>query len=172
MVSSLQTIQEDLSSNAPFLGGPISHDLDHSWVAAQLAYNNGAMNGFFWAEWKAAQNYYGKGITTPKPNPNLVKSRKHLHSATASSRTSNASVEQDSGEHLSVNGFVDGEDPDDPEDDLGDETSTLTPVASPPSVAKRPPWVKSTFSYLDYTVIPNYWAYAQKYTLCDAFFSA
>ena len=30
----------------PFLGKPSSHDLNHSWVAAQLAYNNGARMGF------------------------------------------------------------------------------------------------------------------------------
>ena len=156
----------------PFLGGPISHDLEHNWVAVQLAYNNGAMDGFFWAEWKAAQKYYGKNISTPKPNPNLVKSRKHSHSAAASPGISNSPVEQDSGEHLSVNGFVDGEDPDDPRDDTDDDSSTLTPRTSPPPIKDRPPWVKNTFSYLDQTVIPNYWAYAQKYTLCDAFFSA
>ena len=156
----------------PFLGGPTSHDLEHSWVNAQLSYNNGAMDGFFWAEWKAAKHYYGKNISTPKPDPKVVKSRNHFQSAIASPRISNPSVREDSGEHLSANGFVDGEDPDDPGDDTDGETSTITPHASPPSIADRPPWVKNTFSYLDYTVIPNYWAYAQKYTLCDAFFSA
>src|ERR1700747_675924 len=157
----------------PFLGGPISHDLEHSWVNAQLAYNNGAMDGFFWAEWKAAKHYYGKNISTPKPDQKLGPSRKHFQSAIASPRIANPSVEQDSGEHLSANGFVDGEDPDDPGNDTDGDTSTVTPHASsPPPIADRPPWVKNTFSYLDYTVIPNYWAYAQKYTLCDAFFSA
>jgi phospholipase C len=32
--------------------------------------------------------------------------------------------------------------------------------------------VKNTLSYLDYTVIPNYWEYARKFTRCDAFFSS
>jgi phospholipase C len=156
----------------PFLGGPTSHDLGHTWVAVQLAYNNGAMDGFFWAEWKAAEMYYGKNIFVPKPNPSLVKSRKRSHPAAASPRTSNSSVEHDSGEHLSVNGFVDDEDPDDPGNNTDDDNSPLTPRTSPPPIKDRPSWVKNTFSYLDQTVIPNYWAYAQKYTLCDAFFSA
>jgi phospholipase C len=33
-------------------------------------------------------------------------------------------------------------------------------------------WMKYSLSYYDYHQIPNYWAYAMRYTLCDAFFSS
>jgi len=92
------------------------------------------MDGFFGAEWPEAASYYGTAyhITTPPPNPSLVKPR----CPTPRPR------------------------------------STPTPGPTPPPLSTRPSWVKNTLSYLDYTVIPNYWEYAQKFTLCDAFFSS
>ena len=41
-----------------------------------------------------------------------------------------------------------------------------------PNPADRPNWVSNTISYYDDSVIPNYWEYAQQFTLCDAFFSS
>jgi phospholipase C len=159
----------------PFLGGSKVHDMSHSWVAAQLAYNNGAMDGFLWAEWPEGLNYYGKSIATPKQYPTLVKVRKETPaqpgvkpSASSSTPVANPGAE----EILSRNGFADGEDPDDPGFSTDSIDSTTTAHATPPPISDRPAWVKNSFSYLDYTVIPNYWAYALNYTLCDAFFSA
>lgn len=61
--------------NAPFLATKptIPADLIHTWQAAAVAYDNGAMDGFLWAEWRQALEYYGKDIIVPKPNPELVK---------------------------------------------------------------------------------------------------
>ena len=39
----------------------IPHDLNHSWQAAHLAFDNGKMDGFLWAEWPAALRFYWKG---------------------------------------------------------------------------------------------------------------
>lgn len=35
-----------------------------------------------------------------------------------------------------------------------------------------PDWVTKTLSYYDWHEIPNYWEYARRYVLCDAFFSS
>ena len=35
-----------------------------------------------------------------------------------------------------------------------------------------PDWVTNTLSYYDWHEIPNYWEYARRFTLCDAFFSS
>ena len=44
-------------------------------------------------------------------------------------------------------------------------------LSSPPA-GPTPEWVKNTLSYYDWHEIPNYWEYARRYTLCDAFFSS
>jgi len=41
-----------------------------------------------------------------------------------------------------------------------------------PPAGPTPDWVHNTLSYYDWHEIPNYWDYARKYTLCDAFFSS
>ncbi len=43
---------------------------------------------------------------------------------------------------------------------------------SAPPAGPTPPWVKNTLSYYDWHEIPNYWEYARRFTLCDAFFSS
>jgi phospholipase C len=118
----------------PFLGQPSVPNMVHTWAVTKLAYDNGAMDGFFWAEWPAAEMYYASvyGIRVPNPNPALIKHR----CPTPTPRP------------------------------------TPTPGPTPPPLSQRPSWVKNTLSYLDYTVIPNYWEYARKFTLCDAFFSS
>ena len=59
--------------NQPFLTSETSvHDLSHSWKSCALAYDRGAMDGFFWAEWPYAANYYGEKIRTPKPKASKV----------------------------------------------------------------------------------------------------
>jgi phospholipase C len=140
----------------PFLfhGAHIPHDVQHSWKAAHVAYDNSAMDGFLWSAYNAGTAFYGKGIATPTPDPNLVKIVKR--------RAASPSVRQDG---LSPNGFADDEDPDGPSASPADETiDAKRPI--PPS------WAKYAISYIDRTTIPNYWSYADHFTLCDAFFSS
>ena len=44
------------------------------WVLCAMACDNGAMDGFFWAEWPYASHYHGElyEIHTPNPNPSEV----------------------------------------------------------------------------------------------------
>ena len=66
----------DTPKNAPFLQtNPSVHDMSHSWATSILDYDNGAMDGFMWGEWPTAASYYKSyyGITTPQPDPHLVK---------------------------------------------------------------------------------------------------
>jgi hypothetical protein len=60
--------------NKPFLCTEpnIPEDLTHSWVAAILDYDYGAMDGFMWGEWPTGKAYYGRGIPVPLPSPGLV----------------------------------------------------------------------------------------------------
>ena len=48
---------------------------------------------------------------------------------------------------------------------------TIPDRAVPPA-GPAPDWVKYTLSYYDYHEIPNYWEYARRFTLCDAFYSS
>ena len=51
--------------------------------------------------------------------------------------------------------------------------ATAQPAPSgSPNPGNRPFWDRYSISYMDGTIIPNYWEYATKFTLCDAFFSA
>ena len=154
--------------NHPFrtTGSSIPHDLIHSWVTSVLDYNSGAMDGFMWGEWPNAANYYGQGIPTPTPDPTLV------HGTTKVSAQRPRTNHRE--EVLSPNGFADDEDEEAPDiEEQNEANAAAKPLASgPPNLANRPSWVKYTLSYVDHTVIPNYWEYARKFTLCDNFFSA
>jgi phospholipase C len=154
--------------NRPFLlhDPAIPHDIPHSWTAAVLSYDNGAMDGFLWGDWRTAQLYYGKAVVVPTPNPALVKivSKKHASRVAAAATT----------EITSPSGFTDDEDEDAP--DVEEQNDALIASEAKPSGSpnpkNRPSWVKYALSYYDSTTIPNYWEYAQKFTLCDAFFSS
>jgi len=120
----------------------LPHDLNHSWQAAQLAYDGGKMDGFLWAEWPRTLHYYWQG-DVPNIDPDKIKA--------------------DSGQLESAgpmfkpnirNGQF-----------FGKKTKTA-PAGRPPG------WVLNTVSYYDYHEIPNYWEYARRYTLCDRFFSS
>ena len=50
----------------------IPKDLSHAWQAARTAYDDGRMDGFIWAEWPQALNYYWGAKPVPTPNPKLV----------------------------------------------------------------------------------------------------
>jgi phospholipase C len=155
--------------NKPFLQDkPSTHDLQHAWSAARLAWDNGRMDGFFWAEWPQALHYYGKSIPLPTPIPGqakLVRRGRKLSKAT----TVNTAQEI-----LSPLGFADDEDEDAPDIEERNEAlmDTEPKAGGTPNPSERPGWVETTLSYYDYTVIPNYWEYARKFTLCDEFFSA
>jgi phospholipase C len=147
----------------------ISNDLPHGWLCYRVAWDNGAMDGFLWAEYRQGYNYYGKSIPVPTPDPNLVKIVKRK---TSSSKV--AGVAPTNGEFVSPHGFTDDEDDDAPwvgeaNEELANADATPTGTPDP---SKRPGWVLETLRYMDRSVIPNYWDYADHYTLCDAFFSS
>lgn len=145
---------------------PSTHDLSHSWTSAKLAYDNGKMDGFMWAEWPGSALYYGQSIPVPTPIPGLVTL------VPKKSKTSAAKVSD--GEVLSPNGFADDEDDEAP--DIEEQNQELLKAAATPTgtpnTKNRPAWVKNTLGYYDYHTIPNYWDYARTFTLCDEFFSS
>src|SRR5215469_15381311 len=68
----------------------VPHDLNHSWQAAHVAYNDGKMDGFIRAEWPMALGFYWKGpLPTVDPedilplddDPELVKKDQELANA-------------------------------------------------------------------------------------------
>jgi phospholipase C len=153
--------------NKPFLQTRDSvPDMPHSWVSAQLDYDNGRNDGFLWGEWPQARAYYGSNIPTPKPLKGLI----HWF---GNKRKAVPAVPETT-EVQSRNGFIDDEDPDDPEvQEQNDALAATQPVpSSSPNPADRPKWVINSIGYVDDTIIPNYWEYARKYTLCDYFFSS
>lgn len=156
----------DPLENHPFLtfATKIPHDLGHSWLSAKVSYDNGSMDGFLYAGFLAGIQYYGRGIPVPKPNPNLVKLRGHSHVA-------ESAPPQGTEEIVSPHGFTDDEDDDAPDVEQKNEALAASAGAKGPP-KKRPSWTDWAISHVDYHVIPNYWEYAHKYTLCDAFFSS
>jgi len=155
--------------NKPFLSESptVPRDLPHAWKTTLLDYDNGAMDGFLWGEWKVASRYYGKDIRVPKPNRSLVRLLAKPKGQTTTARL------QD-GELLSPNGYADDEDDDAPDiEEQNEALSAAEPVPTqPPNPKDRPAYVKYALSYLDSSVIPNYWEYAAKFTLCDNFFAS
>jgi len=162
---------------AEFPGGPlvrqpfltsaktIPRDLPHTFLAARVAYHDGAMDGFLWSEFPAGYRYYGRGIPVPTPDPKLVKTKpKGTQTAHGSVRLSE--------EALSPHGFADDEDADAPEIEEQNDAAASAELSKNGPPKGRPSWSDWTISYVDYNVIPNYWEYARKFTLCDAFFSS
>jgi phospholipase C len=151
---------------APFLTTtPAQPDMSHSWVSAALSYDGGLMDGFYWSAWPKSAAYYGKSIPIPHYNHHLI----HIPLTQATARTNSANNDP---EILSPSGFIDDEDDLGP--DIGDQnearaTQEAVNLRSPPI---QPSWASNCVSYYDYTTIPNYWEYAQKYVLCDNFFSS
>jgi phospholipase C len=138
----------------------IPHDLNHSWQAAHVAYDDGKMDGFIRAEWPIALSYYWKGpLPTVDPedilplddNPELVKQDQEQ----ANAGRGRPARRPNAGEAEAV---AAGNLP---------TRHRLTPPPGPP-----PDWVTNTLSYYDWHEIPNYWEYARRFTLCDAFFSS
>jgi phospholipase C len=147
---------------APFLATTTTPpDMCHSWVGAAVSYDNGRMDGFYWAAYSVSAAYYGKGIATPQPYAvQIVKTT--TTTATTSGNT----------ETLSPNGFTDDEDALAPNVGSQNEALAIEQAAASSSPPTQPSWAINAISYYDGTIIPNYWNYAQHYTLCDNFFSS
>lgn len=139
----------------------IPHDLNHSWQAAHVSYNDGKMDGFIRGEWPMALSYYWKGpLPTVDPedifplddNPEMVKEDLDLANGgrgrKGRARETAAEAEATAAGNLPTK-------------------HRLKPPEGPP-----PAWVANTVSYYDWHEIPNYWEYARRFTLCDAFFSS
>jgi phospholipase C len=148
---------------------PSTRDISHSWVASKLAYDNGKMDGFLWAEWPTGLKYYGQAIPVPTPDPNLV-----IITPNKTSKKASAGVRTSDGQVVSPLGFADDEDDNAPDiEEQNRQLNTNEAVASgTPDPHTRPTYVKNSISYYDFRILPNYWEYARKYTLCDAFFSS
>jgi phospholipase C len=146
----------------------IPHDLNHSWQAAHLAFNDGKMDGFLWAEWPAALRFYWKGelpgidpedIIPQDENEQMV--QEDIARANRGGPATTAPGGQ-TGEAAAV---------------AGGNAPTSAPargrggVGAPPRLPP-PDWVLNTLSYYDWHEIPNYWEYARRFTLCDNFFSS
>jgi len=121
----------------------IPHDLNHSWQAAHAAMDGGKMDGFMWAEWPAALTYYWHG-PVPQIDPDDI----HPVSGPLPTNTRQGAAARN-----------------------GQLEKGPRQRAKPPGEF-APDWVKYTMSYYDYHEIPNYWEYARRFTLCDAFFSS
>jgi phospholipase C len=153
---------------APFLATTTTpHDMQHGWIPAAVAYDSGLMDGFYWSAYGPSARYYGNGITTPPPDSNLVQ----IVPTASPTLTSAPAITNSNTEILSPQGFTDSEDELAP--DVGNQNEALaikqaTSSSSPPT---QPSWAINAVSYYDSAFIPNYWNYAQHYTLCDKFFS-
>jgi Phosphoesterase family len=127
------------------------------------------MDGFLWAEYSQASRYYRKGIPVPTPNPALVKivKRKRTSATVLLSTLADGKI-------VSPHGFIDDEDDEAPWVGAANEDLANAAPApkGTPNWKKRPRWVSETLSYMDGSIVPNYWTYAHDYTLCDAFFSS
>jgi len=149
----------------------IVKDLGHSWAAAHLAYDNGKMDGFIWAEWPQASHYYWGGQPVPTPIPGLVHLPPRQRPQAVTNETPAVPTAGEAEQVVSPHGFVDDEDDADPY--VEEKNEAL--LAAQPTKAPRgraPGYVQQTLAYMDYNEIPNYWDYARKYTLCDMFFSS
>lgn len=127
----------------------IPRDLNHSWQAAHTAWDNGKMDGFLWAEWPEALASSWKG-TVPQPDPNLVHPKPAGGAPARGGRRGAREGEPGRAGQLPQS-----------------QGRGQHPPAGPP-----PDWVMNTLSYYDWHEIPNYWAYARRFTLCDNFFSS
>jgi phospholipase C len=138
----------------------IPHDLNHSWQAAHVDYNDGKMDGFIRGEWPMALSYYWKGpLPTVDPedifplddDPEMVK--EDLTLANYGGRRGRGQNRSEEAEAVAAGNLP--------------TKHRATPPPGPP-----PNWVTNTLSYYDWHEIPNYWEYARRFTLCDAFFSS
>ena len=143
----------------------IPNDLAHSWDSARTAWDGGKMDGFMWAEWPAGLAYWGGQYPPPPAN---------TATATQQAKPASSSQAKSADEQiLSPYGFADDEDEADPTVEAKNNALMAAQVSStPPSTSQRPSWVIYTMAYMDYNEIPNYWEYANKFTLCDDFFSS
>ena len=129
----------------------IPRDLNHSWQAAHVAADGGKMDGFLWAEWPQALAFYWKG-TLPTPDPEDIMPV-NLSSKEGGARRFHHRFDATHDKAVGAG-----------------QLPKVHP-AQPPD-GPTPDWVTYTLSYYDWHEIPNYWEYARRYVLCDAFFSS
>jgi len=141
----------------------IPHDLNHSWQAAHVAYDNGKMDGFLWAEWPKALNFYWKG-KLPEVDP------EDIVPAEESAEMAKQDLANANGGRRKI-GQAAATDEKEAENAGNMPTVGQGGVGTPPPLPP-PAWVHNTLSYYDWHEIPNYWEYARRFTLCDHFFSS
>jgi phospholipase C len=115
---------------------------------------------FLWAEWPEALAFYWTG-TLPKPDP------EDIMPVNLSSKQGGGGVSR-----LLVRArrLIQRFDADHDKAVVAGQLPTVHP-GDPPN-GPTPDWVINTLSYYDWHEIPNYWEYARRYVLCDAFFSS
>jgi phospholipase C len=134
----------------------IPHDLNHSWQAAHVAADGGKMDGFLWAEWPRALAFYWKG-TLPTIDPEDI--MPVTGTLTQEGGPGGGRPRRLMRARRRQSEAVDA-----------GQLPTVHPAHPPPG--PTPEWVRNTLSYYDWHEIPNYWEYARRYVLCDAFFSS
>jgi phospholipase C len=143
----------------------IPHDLNHSWQAAHLAYDDGKMDGFLWAEWPAGLRFYWKGELPGVDPEDIVPDDENDQAIKRDLANAN------NGPNRRARGLNEAA------AEAGGNLPATRPgmgqagVGAPPTLP-TPRWVLNTVSYYDWHEIPNYWEYARCYTLCDHFFSS
>jgi hypothetical protein len=135
----------------------LPHDLYHIWQSAALAYDNGAMDGFYWSASYQSTFYYGSNIVIPQPTPGLVGIFKQRKPVAQSNSTLAA------GELQSRNGFTDDED--ETASGLEEENSSGVAKEASSGPPKQPSRVKYALCYYGNKTIPHYWQYATHCTL-------
>jgi len=138
----------------------VPRDLNHSWQAAHVAADGDKMDGFLWAEWPQALAFYWKG-TLPTPDP------EDIMPVNLSSKQGGGGVSR---LLFRARRLTQRFDADHDKAVVAGQLPTVHP-AQPPN-GPTPDWVINTLSYYDWHEIPNYWEYARRYVLCDAFFSS
>ncbi len=142
----------------------VPHDLNHSWQAAHLAMDNGKMDGFLYAEWPRALAFYWKGKLPEVDPEDIVPKDETAEMQKQDLLNANAGRRRAAGNQPAT------------EETEAERAGNLPAVGqggvgTPPAMP-TPKWVLNTLSYYDWHEIPNYWEYARRFTLCDAFFSS
>ncbi len=139
----------------------IPHDLNHSWQAAHIAYDDGKMDGFMRAEWPMALSYYWKGPLPTVDPEDIFPLDDDPEDVQADLMNANGGHGRKHRQNQNVA---------EAEATAAGNVPTKHRATAPPG--PPPDWVSNTLSYYDWHEIPNYWEYARRFTLCDAFFSS
>jgi phospholipase C len=142
----------------------VPHDLNHSWQAAHLAMDNGKMDGFLYAEWPKALAFYWKGKLPEVDPEDIIPKDETAEMEKQDLQNANGGRRRAAGRAAAA------------EEAAAERAGNLPNVGQggvgTPPAGPTPKWVLNTLSYYDWHEIPNYWEYARRFTLCDAFFSS